>query len=1275
MIRKTLFLITAIILLSGFQSFATVINIAHRGCSSLAPENTYSAWVKAIEAKADYFELDIQLSSDDSLMIMHDNTLDRTTDGTGSLSSFTYAQLRALDAGSWFSTVFTGEKIPTFAEALKLAKDNPDIDIVAEIKSSDATIVQKVVKMIQDWNMQSRVILSSFTSSQLAVSKFLDTSIDVQLFGTITTSMIDQVASLGGEWVGSGGSITNSLIEYAHSKNIFFNAWTINSSSQMLTLIGQGIDAITTNYPQTLVIVSDVTAPTDVVIDSAVPTGETKITLKWGEASDPESGIAGYEIYRDINADPTTLYTTVGDTTEFIDETYNENKTYHYRIKAKNAAGLLSNNYSNNVSATTLTDATKPTVSSVTSKGDTFTVYVQFSERVEQTTAETKTNYSINKNVKVLGAKLALDLKTVTLTTTSMTDTTYTITVKNITDRAITANKMVTSSTIFRHYNMASNMIAYYKLDDVQVSGSDTLILDGTSNANNGTIKNGAFISEGLLGNALEFDGVNDFVQFTTSSSFDINGPAVTVSLWTKLAYVPADLPGAYGPLFDSDGDQYVLYEDKGNNELRFKTATTVSAERPGIPGADLIAGEWIHVVGVYDGSNAKIYLNGVLKDSHSLTGNVKSGQVAMLGKSGVQGTPSYFKGKIDHVEVFNRALSPEEIFDIYSSVNTAAIDPHPSDVILDIPSVTETDVQLTWQPSVTYESVIVGYEIYRDLNPSPTTLIATVDRDQTSFLDATNTENKTFYYRVRAKNSQALLSQNYSNEVTATTTTDTKPPQPVYITSYGEETKVIVEFSEMLDESTAENKSNYVFDNGVSVQTAVLALDGKSVILTTTPLSNLEYVLMINNLKDRAAIQNTIAENSSYVVHHFGFPPNLIAYYSMDEARTDTLFDFSPNKNNGTIMSSSPWAGYSGNALGFNGVDNYVQFSSSPSFDITSGKVTVSVWTKLNYLPTEMTMSYGPLFDSQGDQYVIYADKGNKELRFKAATTGGAARPGIAQADLITGKWINVVGVYDGANAQIYMNGVLKGTLPLTGTVLTGQVAMLGKSGTTGTISYLNGQLDNVAIFDRALSTEEISQLYSNCKMPVIINVPVELSSFTAETNANNVNLKWSTATETNNAGFEIQKSSNKTDFIKIGFVAGFGTSTEKHSYSFIDRNIKAGNYYYRLKQIDLDGSAWYSQIVESGKNVPKEYSLSQNFPNPFNPETKFNYELPVSSKVNIRIFDALGREVANLVNEEKEAGTYEISFNGAGYASGIYFFRMQAGNYIQTRKMILMK
>ncbi|MDP3684868.1 MAG: LamG-like jellyroll fold domain-containing protein, partial [Ignavibacteria bacterium] len=384
---------------------------------------------------------------------------------------------------------------------------------------------------------------------------------------------------------------------------------------------------------------------------------------------------------------------------------------------------------------------------------------------------------------------------------------------------------------------MSPNIVASYKLDETVVIGADTLIYDASANANNGVVLNGPVVAEGLLGNALQFDGVDDFVQFQTTPSFDLPSGLVSISLWTKLAYLPAELPAAYGALFDSETDNYVLYEDRGNNQLRFKVTTTNGAARPGIAAADLKTGEWIHVVGVYDGANASIYLNGVFKNSLPVTGTVKTGQVAMLGKSGTA-APTFFKGSMDNVQVFNRALTAQEIADMYAKTKTMGVSPNPSDVILNAPVVNETDVALSWTPAITYESTLMGYEIYRDATAGATTLVATVPGNKSEYTDATNKENQTFYYRVKAKNSVALKSLNYSNEVSATTTTDAKAPYVSYLTAGEKNTKVVVEFSELVDQTTAENEANYQFDVTTTATSAKLALDGKTVVLTTAPLS-----------------------------------------------------------------------------------------------------------------------------------------------------------------------------------------------------------------------------------------------------------------------------------------------------------------------------------------------------------------------------------------------------------------------------------------------------
>jgi hypothetical protein len=189
---------------------------------------------------------------------------------------------------------------------------------------------------------------------------------------------------------------------------------------------------------------------------------------------------------------------------------------------------------------------------------------------------------------------------------------------------------------------------------------------------------------------------------------------------------------------------------------------------------------------------------------------------------------------------------------------------------------------------------------------------------------------------------------------------------------------------------------------------------------------------------------------------------------------------------------------------------------------------------------------------------------------------------------------------------------------------------------------------------------------------------VPVELTSFSADISGNNVLLNWTTATEINNQGFEIQRSeisSQKSDWEGIGFVPGFGTTTEPKSYSFCDENLSKGMYSYRLKQIDFNGSFEYSKVVEVIIKTPTEFSLLQNYPNPFNPTTTISWQSPVNSWQTLKIFDVLGNEVAILVNEEKSAGEYELEFNASDLSSGLYFYRLEAGNFIETKKMVLLK
>jgi hypothetical protein len=142
-----------------------------------------------------------------------------------------------------------------------------------------------------------------------------------------------------------------------------------------------------------------------------------------------------------------------------------------------------------------------------------------------------------------------------------------------------------------------------------------------------------------------------------------------------------------------------------------------------------------------------------------------------------------------------------------------------------------------------------------------------------------------------------------------------------------------------------------------------------------------------------------------------------------------------------------------------------------------------------------------------------------------------------------------------------------------------------------------------------------------------------------------------------------------------KIGFVNGNGNSNSQKNYSFVDDKVSAGKYSYRLKQIDNDGQFEYSKTINIDFNGVKKFELSQNYPNPFNPITTIRFNLPEAGNVKLTLFNILGQEIITLVNEFKESGVHTINFNASELNSGMYIYKIESGNFVQTRKMTLVK
>jgi hypothetical protein len=187
---------------------------------------------------------------------------------------------------------------------------------------------------------------------------------------------------------------------------------------------------------------------------------------------------------------------------------------------------------------------------------------------------------------------------------------------------------------------------------------------------------------------------------------------------------------------------------------------------------------------------------------------------------------------------------------------------------------------------------------------------------------------------------------------------------------------------------------------------------------------------------------------------------------------------------------------------------------------------------------------------------------------------------------------------------------------------------------------------------------------------------VPVEFGTFTSEVNGNKVILNWNTLTEKNNLGFAVErKPKNSDNWEEIGFVKGYGTTSEPVYYSYSDIPSANGIYNYRLRQVDFDGTVSYSTLSVAEYINEISFGLSQNYPNPFNPSTIIEYIIPEDAFVDIKIYDLLGKEVKSVLSEEKSKGFYSIQINGSDLSSGIYFYKLKAGNFVETKKMVLMR
>jgi hypothetical protein len=412
-----------------------------------------------------------------------------------------------------------------------------------------------------------------------------------------------------------------------------------------------------------------------------------------------------------------------------------------------------------------------------------------------------------------------------------------------------------------------------------------------------------------------------------------------------------------------------------------------------------------------------------------------------------------------------------------------------------------------------------------------------------------------------------------------------------------------------------------------------------------------------------------------------YAFPLNMIPIYSIDSVYIDQqpYYQYCYDPTSGWVsLGNKPPAGssvkvvYKFISMGDLAVSKWINYQSAVYFNNGGTINNLPGWT-VGHSQGQKGTAFAD-FDKDGFMDLAISGSSVQTVVYKnnnGALTGPvwtSNSPNTSAQELIAGDldrdgYPELAVVHFGSSrVEIFKNR--NGVLDSTATWL----YIAGTSATSISFGDLNGD----GSLDLAVGTARSPVVvFLNTSPPV----PVELKSFTAVAGNKQIELSWSTSTELNNRGFEIERRRSDGNFKYIGFVEGNGTTTEQNNYSYTDKNLSDGKYSYRLKQIDFDVSYEYSNVIETELKSLDAYLLEQNYPNPFNPATKISWQLPFDGRQTLKIYDVLGNEVAVLTDEYKAAGFYEVIFDASQLSSGIYLYVLTTDGFVQSKKMLLLK
>ena len=796
--------------------------------------------------------------------------------------------------------------------------------------------------------------------------------------------------------------------------------------------------------------------------------GSGQAALTWSASSDNVS-VTKYDVYRSTTsgftpavgnriAQPTTVsYTDAGLSPG----------TYYYRVQAEDAAGNVSV-ASNEASATVVGDTTPPTVSvTAPSGGATVSGTVAVSASASDNGSVAGVQFKLDG--ALLGAEDTSSPYSVNWDTTTATNAQHTLTAVA---RDAAGNTATSSSVSVTVNNTAppppSGLVGAYGFDE----GAGTTARDFSGNNNNGTITGATWAGTpaAKFGNALTFNGLNNYVSVPDSSSLDLT-TGMTLEAWVR----PTAAVNTWRTIVMKEQPSYYAYG------MYAGTGTGVPSGNGMIGGTDrdvrgaagIPLNTWTHLAATYDGSAIRIFVNGVQSAQLAATGAIATSTgVLKIGGNAIWG--EYFAGQIDEVRVYNKALTAAQITtDMNAPV--AGADTTPPSAPANLTAAGSVgQVSLTWSAS-TDNVAIQRYNVYRSttagFTPSAANRIA--QPSGTSYTD-TALATGTYYYKALAEDLAGNLSA-ASNEANASVTADTTPPTtPGGFTATGAAGQATLAWTASTDNTGVARYNVYR-----STSPGFVPAVGNRVAQPTTPgytdsgLTAATYYYRVT-AEDASGNASVPTAQASAVVTNAPVP-GMVASYAFDEGGGTTLSDGSGKLNTGTIVAPSAptWTiGRHGTALQFDGLNDWVTVPDSSSLDLTTG-MTIEAWV----YPTLVQDWHTVVFKEQtGDLvYGLYANDRDRSGPQGQVFTGGAAKLVDGPSRLPVNTWSHLATTYNGSTLALYVNGTVVASSVVTGNILTSTGA-LRIGGNNVAAEWFKGRLDDVRIYNRALTPAELT-------------------------------------------------------------------------------------------------------------------------------------------------------------------------------------------------------